>query len=191
MTPPGESEIDTVKSCTARNTWLIPFCKARTKTYLCDWQETMYSPVSLKISSSFRCLFDVKNSHKYHHHLWKGEERAGGKATTFGTWASHGILASGYKQYVCHIWILFCTQTHTQSSLSLKFCLTVLLPLSAMSERSVTVRCEWSKIMAGNIALGIKEVQHEHSGDESDDDVDDVVEQSPCGRWEKRRQEVC
>lgn len=44
--------------------------------------------------------------------------------------------------------------------------------------------------MAGNIALGIKEVQHEHSGDESDDDVDDVVEQSPCGRWEKRRQEV-
>lgn len=29
----------------------------------------------------------------------------------------------------------------------------------------------------------------EHSGDESEDD-DDVVEQSPCGRWEKRRQEV-
>lgn len=44
--------------------------------------------------------------------------------------------------------------------------------------------------MAGNIALGKMEVQQEHSGDESDDDVDDVVEQSPCGRWEKRRQEV-
>lgn len=44
--------------------------------------------------------------------------------------------------------------------------------------------------MASNITLGIMEVQHEHSGDESDDDVDDVVEQSPCGRWEKRRQEV-
>ena len=44
--------------------------------------------------------------------------------------------------------------------------------------------------MASNIPLGVKEVQQEHSGDESDDDVDDVVEQSPCGRWEKRRQEV-
>lgn len=31
-----------------------------------------------------------------------------------------------------------------------------------------------------------------HSGDDSDDDEDDddVVELSPCGRWEKRRQEV-
>ena len=114
----------------------------------------------------------------------------GGKGTTFRTWASHGMLDSGCKQYVYHIWLLLCTQTHTQSSLFLKFCLTVLFPSSAMSERSVTVCCEWSKIMAGNIALGIKEVQHEHSGDESDDDVDDVVEQSPCGRWEKRRQEV-
>ena len=45
-------------------------------------------------------------------------------------------------------------------------------------------------MMASNITLGIIEVHHEHSGDESDDDVDDVVEQSPCGRWEKRRQEV-
>ena len=44
--------------------------------------------------------------------------------------------------------------------------------------------------MTSNITLGIMEVQHEHSGDESDDDVDDVVEQSPCGRWEKRRQEA-
>ncbi|XP_029199160.2 nuclear receptor-binding protein-like [Acropora muricata] len=44
--------------------------------------------------------------------------------------------------------------------------------------------------MASNIPLGVKEVPQEHSGDESDDDVDDVVELSPCGRWEKRRQEV-
>ena len=44
--------------------------------------------------------------------------------------------------------------------------------------------------MANNLALGVIEIQNEHSGDESDDDVDDVVEYSPCGRWEKRRQEV-
>ena len=44
--------------------------------------------------------------------------------------------------------------------------------------------------MANNLALGVIEIQNEHSGDESDDDVDDVVENSPCGRWEKRRQEV-
>ena len=28
------------------------------------------------------------------------------------------------------------------------------------------------------------------SGDESDDAYDDVIEVSPCGRWEKRRMEV-
>lgn len=44
--------------------------------------------------------------------------------------------------------------------------------------------------MANNLTLGTKEVHLEHSGDESEDDDDDVVEQSPCGRWEKRRQEV-
>ncbi|XP_048582982.1 nuclear receptor-binding protein-like isoform X3 [Nematostella vectensis] len=39
--------------------------------------------------------------------------------------------------------------------------------------------------------LTITETVVEHSGDESDDDEDDdVVEQSPCRRWEKRRQEV-
>ena len=44
--------------------------------------------------------------------------------------------------------------------------------------------------MANNLTLGTIEVHLEHSGDESEDDDDDVVEQSPCGRWEKRRQEV-
>lgn len=44
--------------------------------------------------------------------------------------------------------------------------------------------------MANNLTLGINDVRNEHSGDESDEDDDDVVEQSPCGRWEKRRQEV-
>ena len=44
--------------------------------------------------------------------------------------------------------------------------------------------------MANNLTLGTNEVHLEHSGDESEDDDDDVVEQSPCGRWEKRRQEV-
>ncbi|KXJ13209.1 nuclear receptor-binding protein isoform X2 [Exaiptasia diaphana] len=41
--------------------------------------------------------------------------------------------------------------------------------------------------MASSLAVADPSV--EHSGDESEDD-DDVVEQSPCGRWEKRRQEV-
>jgi nuclear receptor-binding protein len=41
--------------------------------------------------------------------------------------------------------------------------------------------------MASGLAVADPSV--EHSGDESEDD-DDVVEQSPCGRWEKRRQEV-
>ena len=44
--------------------------------------------------------------------------------------------------------------------------------------------------MANNLTLSTTEVHLEHSGDESEDDDDDVVEQSPCGRWEKRRQEV-
>lgn len=44
--------------------------------------------------------------------------------------------------------------------------------------------------MANNLTLGIIDVRHEHSGDESDEDDDEVVEQSPCGRWEKRRLEV-
>lgn len=44
--------------------------------------------------------------------------------------------------------------------------------------------------MANNLTLGTIEAHLEHSGDESEDDDDDVVEQSPCGRWEKRRQEV-
>lgn len=38
--------------------------------------------------------------------------------------------------------------------------------------------------------LAVTDPNVEHSGDESEDDDDDVVEQSPCGRWEKRRQEV-
>ena len=54
----------------------------------------------------------------------------------------------------------------------------------------IAFRCGVSRKMTSNLALGIKEVHQEHSGDESDEDVDDVVEQSPCGRWEKRRQEV-
>ena len=44
--------------------------------------------------------------------------------------------------------------------------------------------------MANNLTLSTNETHLEHSGDESEDDDDDVVEQSPCGRWEKRRQEV-
>ena len=44
--------------------------------------------------------------------------------------------------------------------------------------------------MANNLTLSNIEVHLEHSGDESEDEEDDVVEQSPCGRWEKRRQEV-
>ena len=44
--------------------------------------------------------------------------------------------------------------------------------------------------MKSNKTLGINEVRMEHSGDESDDDDDDVFETSPCGRWERTRQEV-
>lgn len=44
--------------------------------------------------------------------------------------------------------------------------------------------------MANTLTLSTNETHLEHSGDESEDDDDDVVEQSPCGRWEKRRQEV-
>ncbi|XP_031559721.1 nuclear receptor-binding protein-like [Actinia tenebrosa] len=43
--------------------------------------------------------------------------------------------------------------------------------------------------MASGLVIADTNVNSEHSGDESEDD-DDVVEQSPCGRWEKRRQEV-
>ena len=31
---------------------------------------------------------------------------------------------------------------------------------------------------------------HQQSGEDSEDDID-ILEESPCGRWSKRRQEVC
>ena len=189
MVPPGENEIDTFK--TSENVhykehMTYPFLQSENKNLLVRLARDNVPPCINENILVLPLLVRCKKNHKYH--SWKGST-----SCRNGTPSEHEPAMRqtdrGSKQYVCHIWLLLCTQTHTQSSLVLKFRLTV-LPPSAMYERSVAVRRGWSKIMAGNIALGIKEVPHEHSGDESDDDVDDVVEQSPCGRWEKRRQEV-